>query len=192
MSCSPCVRASGTKPTPLSVSVGGGSFTANFVSLASALYLISKKSKKSGSSGISCIKTEKDNGIDKSWIGIVTIAVAPAAVSAIAPTIAAHLGAIGPDEAFEIGGIMVCGWPILTFLLVWVICICAYDSVSVPLICLSVMDVVIAVTLLTLRVMSAPKAIAFTLVYFAIQLALTELSVGSVSWLIKNKGVSSA
>ena len=27
MSCSPCVRASGTKPTPLSVSVGGGSFT---------------------------------------------------------------------------------------------------------------------------------------------------------------------
>ena len=161
---------------------------ANFAPLASALYSISKRNKKSGSSGTFCSKTEENSGIDKSWIGIVTIAVAPAAVSAIALTIAAHLGAIGPDEAFEIGGIMVCGWPILTFLLVWVICICAYDSVAVPLICLSVMDVVIAVTLLALQVMSAPKAIAFTLVYFVIQLALAELSVGSVSWLVKRNG----
>ena len=157
---------------------------ANFVPLASALYLISKKSKKSGSSGISCGKTEKNGGIDKSWVGIVTNAVAPAVVSVIALTIAAHLGAIGPDEAFEIGGVMACGWPILTFLLVGIICVCAYDSVAEPLIYLSVMDVVIAAILLASQTMSAPKAIAFTLVYFAIQLVLAELSVGSVSWLI--------
>ena len=165
---------------------------ANFAPLASALYSISKKNKKLGSSGISYGKAEENSYIDKSWVGIVTIAVAPAAVSAIALTIAAHLGAIGPDEAFEIGGIMVCGWPILTFLLVWIICICAHDSVAAPLIYLSVMDVVIAATILALQIMSAPKAIAFTLVYFAIQLVLAELSVGSVSWLFKKQAVSHA
>lgn len=158
-------------------------FMANFLPLASTMYYVSKKHKRSGSSGSN--KKEDDKGIDKKLAGIIAIAVGPFAVLTITLPVAVYFGAMAPYDAFTLIMLSMCGWTMIVFMQVLMFCMTALDCDAAPLITIFVMDAAIVVVEFTTKITQILPFLAAILAFFAVQLVLAELSAGSVSWLVK-------
>lgn len=152
---------------------------ANYLPIACVLNRIKCVSKKHNN------EESGNKKIDKKEIAIAAITIVPSTVAAVALFIVFKTGIMDLNKAFELFGLIIFGWPFLMIYLTGAICFYASDSDAAPLIMLVIMDVVLAVIIFaTGKVPLFPLLIAVT-AYFALQLILAELAVGSVSWLIK-------